>query len=151
LRFAVSRTLPVVTESARDLSRIISVGRRLAGPGFAALVVSMPAIADANLSFGGLSRLASWLAIDPATTNEFVAIAFQYLNVFFLFALNAYLLLIPLLKPRRDALRRLFEAVGLVDTALSVASLRAGRAGLARPEIEEGGALTVEDLVHPLV
>ncbi len=105
-----------------------------------------------------MPRAVSWLARDRTTGNELAAVVLEYLNVLLLLDVNAFVLTIELLRRNRGEVRELYEAVGRLDAALSVASLRAGAESFARPEIDDAGhhgtqpgPLVLEALVHLLV
>jgi DNA mismatch repair ATPase MutS len=75
----------------------------------------------------------------------------EYLNVFLLVDVNAFVLTQEFLHRYGDEVRDLYESVGLIDVALSVASLRAGGAAAERPQIDDGTTLQLDEVVHPLV
>jgi DNA mismatch repair ATPase MutS len=100
---------------------------------------------------GRLSPAVSWLGSDRTSINELAAVVREYLNVFLLIDINAFVLTLGFLRDHRGAVRELYEAIGRIDVALSTASLRAGAAAFGRPQIEEAGPLVLDDFVHPLV
>ena len=150
-RFRLWRRISSFLEPARELDALLDVGARLA-----ARELSMDRAVTERLGstlerLGRMPRAVSWLAMDRSTGNEFVAVLFEYLNVFLLVDINAFVLTLDFLRRNGGEVRELYEAVGRVDVALSVASLRAGAAPLGRPELDDAGPLALEEQVHPLV
>lgn len=99
-----------------------------------------------------LAAIARWVGRDPSKSNELVAGFWEYLNLLFLLDINALSLAIKQLRACGRALLDVLAAVGDVDAAISVASLRAGSAGWVRPQFRQGaGPAVLADLRHPLI
>jgi MutS domain V len=104
----------------------------------------------------GLKRAASWLVFEPSQStgagNELGASLFEYVNLLLLLDVNAYLFSVESVGAERGRLRAMFEAIGHLDAAQSLASWRATLAHWSTPEFTPPRkAIRVEGLVHPLV
>ena len=150
MRFHLWSRMRLLVEPARELDALLAAGRRLAALDLAGLRALTDGL-DSTLSrLGRLSPVVSWLAADRSAGNEISGMVLEYLNVFLLFDVNAFALTMSFLGRHSHQVRELYEAIGRIDVALSVASLRAGGATFAQPEIDDG-PLALEELVHPLV
>ena len=77
---------------------------------------------------------------------------YEYLNLLFLLDANGVYFGANELRARAPALFRLVTAIGEVDSAISVASLRAGRSDWTRPSFRAPGtSARLMDVRHPLV
>jgi hypothetical protein len=84
---------------------------------------------------------------------DLVVSAQEYVNIALLLDVNAFYFAVERIRAHRAALADVFSAVGEIDMALAVASVRKGRGGAwARPDFT-AAARSVEGrgLVHPLV
>ena len=79
-----------------------------------------------------LSRAARWLGQDPSRTDLLSLIA-EYFNLFFCVDGNVLLIAFGLAERRRHELCEVAEALGRLDAAIAVASVRAGSALWTRP------------------
>ena len=93
---------------------------------------------------GRLKTIARWVSGDPfmlpmhsgpfaMLANDVVSTLYEYLNLLFLLDANGVYFGANELRARAPALFRLVTAIGEVDSAISVASLRAGRSDWTRP------------------
>jgi hypothetical protein len=102
--------------------------------------------------FASLRRASRWLMFEPEQTNAEVASLFEYVNMLFLFDVNAFVFATETLRASADELRAVFEAVGYIDAARSIAAWRATLPRWARPELTEARkSIAARGLVHPLV
>ena len=102
--------------------------------------------------FAVLRRASMWLMFEPGQVNGEVASVFEYVNMLFLFDVNAFLFATETIRGSSAELRRMFEAIGYIDAALSIARWRESLTQWSRPEfVELGKSLAVEDVVHPLL
>jgi DNA mismatch repair ATPase MutS len=98
-----------------------------------------------------LRMFARWAGRHPGS-DELVASLFEYLNLILLLDANAWYFGMRELHARADSLVRVIAAVGEVDAALAVASVRAGTDGWTRPRfLEHGAPILFADVRHPLV
>jgi DNA mismatch repair ATPase MutS len=101
---------------------------------------------------GLLRRATGWLMFEPGEANDLAASFYEYVNLLFLFDVNAFVFAIETLGAQRDVMRRMFEAIGYLDVVQSVAVWRAELPGWTTPDFTEPRkALHVEGLVHPLL
>ncbi|MDP2320327.1 MAG: hypothetical protein Q8O42_13430 [Acidobacteriota bacterium] len=134
----------------RQVSALVSAAHtvrdaNLPGPSAETLLRDLPAIAR-------LAAIARWVGRDPSKSNELVAGFWEYLNLLFLLDINALSLASGQLRACGPALLRVICAVGEVDAAISVASLRAGTDGWVRPSFQSSWRQAViGGLRHPLV
>jgi hypothetical protein len=99
-----------------------------------------------------LGRIARWVSRDALTTGELIGALFEYLNVLLLMDASALYFAARELQSRAPALLRVIEAVGEIDAAIAVASLRAGAECWTRPRLVAADSPTaLADLSHPLV
>ncbi|MBI2407338.1 MAG: hypothetical protein HYV19_03410 [Gemmatimonadetes bacterium] len=99
-----------------------------------------------------LRHASRWLMFESDGTKEVVSTIYEYLNLFFLFDLNAFVLALGSLRESREQLRGMFEAIGYIDAAQSIAAWRSELALWSVPEFAEPAkALFLADLIHPLL
>lgn len=99
-----------------------------------------------------LKRLARSIGPDPLRSNEIVYLVMEYLNVLFLLDVNAVYFAARELRKSGPALLRVLDAVGGVDAAISVASVRAGANEWTRASfVAPGSPIRIERLGHPLI
>ncbi len=134
----------------RQVSALVSAAeavRRTAlpGPVAASLAEELPRLAR-------LTTIARWVGRDPSKSNEVVAAFWEYLNLLLLLDINVLSFAVGELRTSGGALLKVIAAVGQVDAAISVASLRAGTATWVRPRFQPSwnGAL-LAGLRHPLI
>ena len=151
LHLAQRRRLSNCVAPLRWLNRLISVAGRVEGAGpngwsrwFPTLRVDLRALAL-------LRRTSAWLIHDSEESDDLGALVRQYLNAFFLLELNALAWSLRDLHLHAGAMERTFEALGTIDAALSVASVRAGRRW-TRPALRpQQPSLEIDEAVHPLI
>jgi hypothetical protein len=94
----------------------------------------------------------TWATLESPSLNELLASVIAYLNCFFLLDVNAYVGSLSLLRQATPALRQIFETVGDLDAARSIASFRAGAKSWSVPAIgRRGGPVVLTSMVHPLI
>jgi hypothetical protein len=99
-----------------------------------------------------LGAIARWVSRDPVTVGDLAGVILECLNVLLLLDINAVYFASREIQSRGAQLLRLVEAVGEIDAAISVASLRESTDGWARPRfVAPDGKAVLSDLRHPLV
>jgi DNA mismatch repair ATPase MutS len=98
-----------------------------------------------------LRRIAQWVSRDPLASGDFVAGAWEYLNLLFILDANALLLSARHLRRLCPVLGRVAAWVGDVDVALSIASLRAEPRSWSMPAWSQATRTRAEGMWHPLV
>ncbi len=98
-----------------------------------------------------LSSAARWLGQDPARTDLLSLVA-EYFNLFFCVDGNVLLIAFGLAERHRRELCEVAEALGRLDAAIAVASVRAGSVHWTRPSfVGPADPATIVGLRHPLV
>ena len=95
-----------------------------------------------------LSRLLAWTVLRDEDPRR---LALDYLVLVVPFDLLAAALLMRLLPTRKTNVWRSFEAIGVVDVALSTMALRSTLSTWTEPLQTTDGVLDAVDLVHPLI
>jgi len=130
-----------VLAAAEALAPLSQSGNTLLGP----LRADLPKLAR-------LQKIVQWIGRDAATAGEVGSLIVEYLNVIFLVDVNAAYFAAGEFERCGDALFRVAGAVGEIDAAVSVASLRTGTTEWTRPQfVEPGTRVSMQDLRHPLL
>ncbi len=98
-----------------------------------------------------LRRATSWLIVETEGRDDLISAAVQYLNMFFLADVNAFVASLGIIERERDTIARVWEAIGAADAAASIARFRAQLPVFAKPELTEDGPLEVASAYHPLL
>lgn len=99
-----------------------------------------------------LARIARWVSRDPLTTGEVAGALLEYLNMLLLIDANALYFASRELRNTRLQLLRVLHTVGEIDTAIAVASFRAGVKQWTRPRfVEPNAPARLSNIRHPLV
>ena len=99
-----------------------------------------------------LRVLSGWLTRDSMTLDPLTAILVEALNSLFLLDPTALFLGARELRQNGAALLRVLAAVGEIDSAIAIASYRAGTTEWTRPALRsKGSTVTIRDLRHPLL
>jgi DNA mismatch repair ATPase MutS len=108
--------------------------------------------AAAVQSLAPLSRTTAWLMFEREEANELARIVYQYVNMFLLLDVNAFVSSLSFVERHASTIRAVFEGIGRCDLAIAVASFRAGAPQYTRPQfIEAAKHLEADDLYHPLL
>lgn len=114
-------------------------------------------------AFARLKTISRWVSGDPFMlpvdvsplamfAAELTNAVYEYFNLLFLLDANGVYFGARELRSRGPALLRVIAAMGEIDAAISVASLRAGTPGWTRPRfLPPGSPAVFTDLRHPLV
>ena len=102
-----------------------------------------------NLS--GLRRKTALLGLDRETDDLSSAI-YGYLNMAFLVDVNCFAFAVEDLRKKRESVIALYEELGYLDTAISIASVRHGNTRFTKPVfLEPVKACRLRQLYHPLL
>ena len=154
--------LPLRAFIAGRIGGVIGSFRQL-GPLLAAADVLVPLVRglgpppvatlpDDLARLGKLRTVAGWVARDPSAAGELASAMFELLNTLFQLDANALYFGARELAANGDALLRVVGAVGEIDAALSVASVRSATPFWTRPQFgPPGTAVDIVGLRHPLV
>ncbi|MEO7086178.1 MAG: hypothetical protein ABI442_19655 [Gemmatimonadaceae bacterium] len=107
---------------------------------------------DGAAELATLRRATSWLQFEPGQSNELVASIYEYVNLLFLLDINAFVIASETLRESRDVMRGVFEAIGYLDAAQSIAAWRATLQQWTAPEtVDQEKRISFESLFHPLL
>jgi hypothetical protein len=99
-----------------------------------------------------LHLAARWLMLEDGQASGGRAFFGEFLNLLFLFDVIAFMRAATIIPRCRELLRAMFESIGWIDAAQSIAAWRANLATWAVPEFSEAAkSLSVQDLRHPLL
>ncbi|MGH9419871.1 MAG: hypothetical protein ACRD3J_07860, partial [Thermoanaerobaculia bacterium] len=99
-----------------------------------------------------LRRATSWLVFESGQVNEIVSTVYEYLNLLFLLDINAFVFGTQAIERSRGQLREMFDAIGYIDTAQSIATWRDSLSWWANPLLTGSGKkVKATDLFHPLL
>ncbi|HEY4249308.1 MAG TPA: hypothetical protein VGM64_20970 [Lacunisphaera sp.] len=134
-----------------QIDSLLSVGEKLGAisdshqlPQLAYLRTNAPMIAALRKQFG-------WLLNDRSSGGDIGQAVLEYLNIFFLLDIRAFLRSLKGLREHRETLVRIFGEVGSLDASISVASYVAGAPGIIVPDLADDRRLEVTGLCHPLI
>lgn len=148
----VKRYLPAI----RQIRAFLNAAERVAAVAEGLSAEPQEVLRDGARRLHGLKRSASWLLLEASSqggsANEYVASLAEYVNLFFLLDVNAYLFSVEAVRAERARLRAMFDAIGWLDAAQSLAAWRATLPHWCAPEFTAPQkSLDVAGLVHPLV
>lgn len=90
--------------------------------------------------------------IDTAGSNELMSGLIEYLNIYFLYDLKKYSRSIGLLKKYQKDIQKVFETIGKIDIAISMASYLSYVNTYSAPNlIEVNKSINFDDVYHPLL
>ncbi|MDB4906268.1 MAG: hypothetical protein JWO05_1052 [Gemmatimonadetes bacterium] len=136
------QSVPAFVRAAEQLSRLSPAGIEHE---IAMLRTDAPQLAS-------LRRATTWLLFEPGSASEPWSTIYEYVNLLFLLDINAFVFSIQRAADARALLRRVFEAVGQVDTAQSLAEWRQTLSHWTVPEYSTPGKeLHTTEVFHPLL
>lgn len=144
------RRLADMVPPLRTLSKLIVCGERMCDLDRQPLRSYRDQLKRSCDRLGRIRSASSYLALG-SSTNELVASAYAYLNTFLL--VDLIVIHSALHKVARGAgdVRAVFEAIGSIDAAMSVASYRASLPYFCKPDFSESHTLQVDAIFHPLL
>ena len=144
----VSRLIPALHEVPAFL-RVAGLIGGLEAPAFAA---ESRVLREGGNGLRALRLATSWLTFEPGQASELAATVYEYFNLLFLLDVNAFVFATTALRDSRQTARKVFEALGYLDAAQSVAAWRATLPQWCAPTfIPARKALHVEAVAHPLL
>lgn len=152
IRISTARRIGMQVAWFRQVGPLLSAASSLAAMDtFASAGITGSLKADLH-ALKRLGTVARWVSRDPATTNDIVFSAMEYLNVLFLLDANALYFASRDLQARAPQFRRTIETVGEIDAAIAVASFRTELREWTQPGFTTPDArATFANLRHPLV
>ena len=91
------------------------------------------------------------LVIDKASMNDMLAGMVDYLNIYFLYDLKKYSRSVGLLKKYQLEIQKIFNTVGKIDCAISIASYLQMVPFYRSPSIMTNNTISFEEVYHPLI
>ena len=113
-----------------------------------------PELVGVRLALGTLSpfrRSLTWATLETRSLNEIAGAFVAYLNVVFLLDVNAFASSMRLLHKGRVPLQGLFDTVGELDAARSIASYRADTKHSIPAIGRKGAPVVLTGMRHPLI
>jgi hypothetical protein len=98
-----------------------------------------------------VSKKSSWLLIDITKLDEFSASIMQYLNIFFLLNIIAYLNSIDTIRRAQNELLDVFEQIASLDVTISMASYINSLTTYCIPKFNHDNAIHFKNVYHPLL
>lgn len=86
--------------------------------------------------------------------NEFLIFlwfAFEFIKIFFNIETIVFHLYIDALSKEKENLNKLFRFIGTIDSAISVASLRADKFDVCQPHFDNQVKINAKNIIHPLI
>ena len=163
VRYLTDSRIGAVAGAFRQLAPVISTGQSLRFLTAADVQPLIGPLQSDTQRLGRLKTIARWIAGDPLMlpersgssgllVNDVVTVFYEYLNLLFLLDANGVCFGAGQLRTHGAAFLRVAAAIGEVDAALSVASVRAGRADWTRPSFSAPGAPAEwREVRHPLI
>ena len=152
IRLHLHHVMSMHAEALSTIAKLVAAADRVGALESVELRADLEGLRAAVAVVGPWRRSLSWATLDSLKLNDLAASAIAYLNCFFLFDVNAYVSSLTLLRQGTPALRRIFETVGELDAARSVASFRAETKSWSVPAIgRRGGPIVLTSMRHPLI
>jgi hypothetical protein len=107
---------------------------------------------DGRKRLGALRLATRWLAFEPGQGSDVAGTIYEYFNLLFLLDVNAFVFAISTLRESGGIAQGMFDALGYIDTAQSIATWRKSLGRWSRPTfISTRKSLHMKGLVHPLL
>jgi hypothetical protein len=152
VRLAYRKRIAPFLHSLPALRNLVRAGLLLSRPGGGLPEAPRTRLLSVAEPLRPLLRTTSWLVFETEKTDDLSSLLYEYVNLVFLLDVDAFLFSLELLRRKRAVIRQLFEALGEIDGALSVAAFRGSLSAWCRPRFTPGGtALRVEGAFHPLL
>ena len=163
IRFATDHHIHAVAAAFRQLAPVIATGEALKGTGEDDSDPLVGCLRSDAARFARLKTVSRWISGDPLMlpvsagspallVNDIVNTVYEYLNLSLLLDATGVYIGARELRLRGPAVLGVVAAIGEVDAAISVASVRAGRSDWTRPAFQPpGSAAAFIGLRHPLV
>ena len=136
------QSIPTFVGAAERLSGLSPIGIECE---HATLIKDTPKLAS-------LRRSTKWLLFEPGAANELASSIYEYINILFLLDVNAFVFCITRVQTARPVLRRVFAAIGRIDTAQSIAQWRHSLPHWTTPDFSAvGKTLRTTEVFHPLL
>ncbi len=136
------QSIPAFAEVADQLARLNPTGLEAE---ITTLQVDAPQLRT-------LRRATTWLLFEPGATNDVLSSLYEYVNLLFLLDVNASVFSVQRVADARPLMRRVFEAIGRIDSCQSVAAWRVALPCWTVPEFSgPQKTLLATEVFHPLL
>lgn len=98
-----------------------------------------------------LKKKLGYLVIDKESLNELALAVIEYLNMVLLFDIIAFYRSVNTLLKNQNDIRAVFEIIGKLDTAISVASYLEENPSYSNPIFTDSDEISFRSLYHPLL
>ena len=147
-----ARRLEFFTQPLRLLNILINVAGRI-GYQFERSEISEETekLKNEVSNVSGLQRTTAVLTVDRGS-DDLLALIYDYLNKVLLLDLNCYAFAVDELRKKREHVTAIFEGLGYLDAAISIASLRQGNPNFTTPVfLEATKRCRLTQIYHPLL
>ena len=135
----------------RLLNVLINTAVRVSQYNEAELSDQIQQLKDCVKNLSGLKRRTAWLGFESGY-DEVSSLIYGYLNMLFLLDVNCFVFSLEELRKKRNEVAAVYEALGYLDAAISVASVRTGNTNWTKPVfIARHKACRFQELYHPLL
>lgn len=136
----------------RELAPVLRAARRLAMHPHPAFAPFRSALHPTGGFVRRVERVARFASQDVLTSNDLAGSLLEYVNMVLMLDANALLAVRNDLRRHRATIEQLFIAIGQIDVARAIGSIRSGWPRWCRPEhAPEGAMLEGTDVAHPLL
>src|SRR4030095_9855271 len=127
------RQLQAFIQPLRLLNVLINTCRRIAFR-FEDSEISghLEKLKDEVKNLSGLQRKTALLGFDREF-DDLSNLIYQYLNMFFLLDVNCFAFAVEYLRKKRESVTAIYEGLGYLDAAISIASVRHGNSRFTKP------------------
>ena len=98
-----------------------------------------------------LKKKLGYLVIDKESLNELALAVIEYLNMILLFDIIAFYRSVHTLLKNQNDIRKVFEIIGKLDTAISIASYLEENPSYSNPIFTNSDKISFKNLYHPLL
>jgi hypothetical protein len=133
------------------LTTMLSAVGNLARIDSPAKISELDTLRELKALAAGLNKKVFWLCLDETQAGDLAAAAIAFLNHFGLSRLIAFLRVIDDLKKSREQFRRVFDAIGSLDTHIAIASWMGSVPASVVPAFNSTGTIDVAGMYHPLI
>ncbi|MCM8709773.1 MutS family DNA mismatch repair protein [Clostridium sp. SYSU_GA19001] len=151
IHYKFKKEISMHIDSITYLSSVINTARRL-GEIDNELLADYKTILKDNVKDIKAAKAAAVIGSVEGSDPMGAGAILDYINILFLTKERKFFSVLDEVSKYRDALRKLYIALGEIDSFISIASYREGLDYYTEPELDnEGKHIEVKDLVHPLI
>jgi MutS-like protein len=145
------RHLHAYIQGFRLLNVLISTSHTIASQNGDVKFTEIDKLKEDAASLSGVQRRTAILAADPQY-DDLGQLIYQYLNLTFLLDVNCYAFTVEELRRKREKVIALYEGLGYLDAAISIASLRYGYVKYTTPKFYDRVKIgRFRRVYHPLL